>query len=286
MATNKNLIEMLKSVVDDIALSVVKENQPIIMIDNYNWFKESLSLLAKQVNLCDSCLVLLEANMEQEAYLLARSQFNNLLWIKYLCQDCESDEHIKQFFYQPHICQIKQSKMILELINQYGNKLDEKFLDEEFISEIKRSIEENKKILRQENIDERPMSIAKLAKMDSTLFALYLTIYNEGSKFEHSDISKTKLYRKQIIEGFSEEQVYLMDLSKSDEKVWLDVYRTSLLCIFFSFQAIYNKIQTSEDHLLEDNKYAKAMYKMSDFNRILLKLKACNDMLDSMQPIE
>ena len=75
------LTDLLKEITEDIAKYVIKEGQPIILIDEYSWYREVLSLMAKQVNLCDSCILLLENGMEQEAYLLARSQFNNTLWI-------------------------------------------------------------------------------------------------------------------------------------------------------------------------------------------------------------
>ena len=95
------LTDLLKEITEDIAKYVIKEGQPIILIDEYSWYTEVLSLMAKQVNLCDSCILLLENGMEQEAYLLARSQFNNTLWIKYLCEAEEGDNtRFKEFFYQ------------------------------------------------------------------------------------------------------------------------------------------------------------------------------------------
>ena len=89
------LTDLLKEITEDIAKYVIKEGQPIILIDEYSWYTEVLSLMAKQVNLCDSCILLLENGMEQEAYLLARSQFNNALWIKYLCE-AEEGQHKTQ----------------------------------------------------------------------------------------------------------------------------------------------------------------------------------------------
>ena len=86
------LTDLLKKILEDIAKYVIKEGRPIILIDEYSWYREVLSLMAKQVNLCDSCILLLENGMEQEAYLLARSQFNNALWIEYLCGAEEGDD--------------------------------------------------------------------------------------------------------------------------------------------------------------------------------------------------
>ena len=60
------LTDLLKEITEDIAKYVIKEGQPIILIDEYSWYREVLSLMAKQVNLCDSCILLLENGMEQD----------------------------------------------------------------------------------------------------------------------------------------------------------------------------------------------------------------------------
>ena len=110
------MTEMLKKITNDISEKIIKEGSPIILVDEYSWYREVLSLMAKQINLCDSCLLLLENGMEQEAYLLARSQFNNMLWIKYLCYDDAENTRVKEYFYQPHINQILSCKNIKKMI--------------------------------------------------------------------------------------------------------------------------------------------------------------------------
>ena len=61
------LTNLLKEIVDDMSKDVLKEDCPIVFIDKCDWCVCVLSLLAKQVNLCDSCLLLLENGMEGEA---------------------------------------------------------------------------------------------------------------------------------------------------------------------------------------------------------------------------
>ena len=73
------LKNLLKEITEEIAKYVIKEGYPIILIDEYSWYREVLSLIAKQVNLCESCILLLENGIEQEAYLLAKGQFNNAI---------------------------------------------------------------------------------------------------------------------------------------------------------------------------------------------------------------
>lgn len=176
------LTDLLKEITEDIAKYVIKEGQPIILIDEYSWYREVLSLMAKQVNLCDSCILLLENGMEQEAYLLARSQFNNTLWIKYLCEAEEGDNtRLKEFFYQPDINQLRSNQNLKKMIRDFGDTLDERFKGEETITKLNRGSKEIRKILKKENLGESPKSIAELAQQDPILFGMYITLYNEGS---------------------------------------------------------------------------------------------------------
>jgi hypothetical protein len=74
-------------------------------------------LLAKNINLFESCLVLLENNMEQETYILARSQFNNSLWISYLCDD-HNNERTKEYYYEYHISKLLQFRNIQKNVSE------------------------------------------------------------------------------------------------------------------------------------------------------------------------
>ena len=212
------MTEKLKKITNDISEKIIKEGNPIILIDEYSWYREVLSLMAKQINLCDSCLLLLENGMEQEAYLLARSQFNNMLWIKYLCNDDVENTRLKEYFCQPHINQVLSCKNIKKMIEEYGTELDEQLISKKNIQKLDDYISENLQIIKENGINSnKPKSIFELSRQDSLLFGLYITLYNEGSKFEHSDISKTKLYRKPAVEEYDIDQVFVFDLGKSDK---------------------------------------------------------------------
>lgn len=270
------LTDLLKEITEDIAKYVIKEGQPIILIDEYSWYREVLSLMAKQVNLCDSCILLLENGMEQEAYLLARSQFNNTLWIKYLCEAEEGDNtRLKEFFYQPDINQLRSNQNLKKMIRDFGDTLDERFKGEETITKLNRGSKEIRKILKKENLGESPKSIAELAQQDPILFGMYITLYNEGSKFEHSDISTTKLYRKQAAEGYPTDQAFVFDLGKSNKEGWLKVFQYLQMSLFFAFDSICKRVKERESQLFEATPYGKGAYSEEDFNRILLKFNAC-----------
>lgn len=273
------MTNLLKEICSDITKNIIKEGQPIVLIDAFDWYREVLSLFAKQVNLCDSCMLLLENGMEQEAYLLARSQFNNMLWIKYLCEG-EDNSRVKEYFYQPHISQILSNKNFKKMITDFRDELDERFLEAEVMERLERGIEENTQVLNQENIPIKTKSIAELAKQDGILFGMYVTLYNEGSKFEHSDISKTKLYRKQAVEDYNSDRAFIFDLSRSDKECWVSVFRCSFMSMFFAYESLWDRISNKEEQLFWQTEYGRAAYSKEDFQRILLKMAVCQKMLD------
>ena len=276
------LTDVLKNIINDISIYVIKEGHPIIILEGGIWYKEVISLMAKQINLCDSCILLLENGMEQEAYLIARSQFNNMLWIKYICEGA-GDSRIKEYFYQPHINQILTNKNLKKMLEEFGDTLDSQFDINTMLDSLNQSIDENENILRQENIDIKPKSIAKLSKQDSMLFGMYITFYNDGSKFEHSDISKTRKYRKQIIDGYTEDQVFTIDMATSNKEEWLTVFRYSFLSIYLSFESVYNRIDEHEKHMFLDTPVSNATYSKKDFFRIWLELNTCWTMLEDVE---
>lgn len=273
------MTELLHDIIDDIAQNIIKENQPIILLDGFSWYREVLSLLSKQVNLCDSCLLLLENGMEQEGYLLARSQFNNVLWIKYICEDTD-DSRVKEYFYQPHINQIRNCKNLKKLLSEFENEFDDKFKDEK-ISKLNKEIAENEKILSDERIGKnKEKSILELSKQSKEFFATYITLYNEGSKFEHSDISKTKLYRKQVSEDYNSDMIFVFNLSESDKNCWLTVFKYSFLSLLWAFDSIHSRVMNREEQLFWNTSFGNAVYTKEDFIRILLKFSTCQQLLD------
>ena len=273
----------IRDILEDMSKYVVKENTPIIVIDEYSWCVCALSLLAKQINLCDSCVLLLENGMEQEAYLIARSQFNNLLWIKYICED-EDGSRIKEYIYQPNIAQKKQVRKIKDMISQHADEFDERFHDVTFVEKMDNLIADNDRILSEAGVSNlQYKQVFDLAKQNTFLFEMYLTMYNEGSQIEHSDISAVNRYRQKILDEYSDTQIFYMDLSKSDEDVWLKVVGYTLICLFTAFEAFINRINTKEEHLFEGTALSKPMFDKSKFNDIMIKIYACQKFLEELQ---
>lgn len=218
--------------------------------------------------------------MEQEAFILARSQFNNTLWIDYLCNDI-NNKRLKEYFYQPHISMVKYFENIKKLLYDYKRDIKQEYIDKIPIEELNNKLQANKKILKSEGYDINKLhnkSIFALAKQNAMLFGTYIAFYCEASKFEHSDISSTKKYRKKIIEEYSNEQVFTIDLSTSDIELWKVVFNYSLNSYFFGFNAIYEKLQKNQPLYFNED-----AYNLMDFQMIILKFEECRNLLDSLK---
>lgn len=255
---DKELTDGMHKITNNITNVLLKENAGFIVVEDqvgeFQWFIDSLSLMAKQVNLCDSCMLLLENGMEQEAFLLARSQFNNMLWIRYLMHDDEEHSRYKEFIYQPTINQILQDRNLVKLINEFQDDIDDRLKSEGVRHILNSRIESNKKALNDAGITEpKMMSISKLALQEFFSYGYYVTFYNEASKFEHADVSTTKEYRKQILPDYSRNVIFSFDLGKSDKAMWYKVFGYSYEMLFLSYESIANKILNEETQLLDTN---------------------------------
>lgn len=268
---NIEMTNKLRVILNDISVELLKEGVSIIVVENYRLYTEILTLMAKQVNLCESCTTLLENGMEQEAFILARSQFNNMLWIKYLLAD-DDGSRLKEYLYQPLISRMYADKNLLKIL-QNDQLLDEKFKEPLFIENINNRINEAKDIIAQENLEKKPKSISDLAKDDNLLFEMYVTYYHEGSKVEHSDVSVNQNYRKQILEEYPADQIFKIDISTSNKEMWYRVFDFTNMSLFFSYEAIVNKLMLSERQLFENLHIhgTKAMYDEEKLKMILLK---------------
>ncbi len=274
MKDKSKLTNLMKNVLSDISKYLLKEGDSIIVVDDYRVLIETLSLMAKQISLCKSCMLLLDSNAVQESYLLARSQFNNLLWIKYLLGDCNGGR-LNEFIAQPLISQKFKDKQLLELLPQ---------LDTSFVSILtsihggnieelmkNRMTECDRKVSKLGVSSQRNKSILQLAKEEPELYSMYVTMYMEGSKFEHSDISTTSRYRKEILPEYNNTTIFKFVVSDEDGNLWEKVFMYAYMCVFYSYEAIKDRLLVHERHLLQDTAYTKAAYDEEKLKAIDLK---------------
>ena len=276
----KKAISLSRNIQEHLNRDIIKEGEPFIVLESYEWLREVLSLLAKQSNLFEGSIVLLENNMEQEAYVLTRSQFNNMLWISYLCNDSDN-ARVKEYFYQPHITQLIQ----LRNIKRYLRELPE---DTPMLGrfptlgmqKIKQTIKGIEKILKSEGYLTSPLkskSIFDLTEKNPLLHGLYLSFYNEASKFEHSDISTVKKYRNAVVDDVPESVAFTFELNRSEISLWKSVFTYSLQILFQTVNSLYNRIKKQDEHLFNSKLFEEA-----DFSSIILNIKIAVDLIDSI----
>lgn len=280
----KKAISLARQIQEHLNNDILKEGQPIIIMNQYEWLREVLSLLSKQSNLFESCVLLLENNMEQEAYILARSQFNNMLWISYLCKD-NKNERVKEYFYEEHIDKLQQLYNLKKYINNlptdtvYLNEfpnLNQELINSK-INEIKNVLKSEGYVVDAPNKPLRNKRIIDLTEWDTMLLGLYDTFYNEASKYEHSNISTTKSHRQPIVDDISVDVAFVFDLSKSDIRLWKSVFGNSLTILFLSVNSILTRLQNKDKHLFDFEQFNEV-----DFSSVILNIKTTRDILDTI----
>lgn len=280
----QNLISLSRKIQDYVNKVILKEGRPIIIWENYEWLREVLSLLAKQSNLFESCILLLENNMEQEAYILTRSQFNNMLWISYICND-SNNERVKEYFYETHITQLKQYYKLKKYLNNLPedtpqfdkfSSLDLRTIDSN-ISKIKAILKNEGYVVDNPKKPLRNKSIFKLTDKDPLLIGMYISFYNDTSKFEHSDISTVNNYRNSAADDVSTNMAFIFNLSTSNIILWKSVFKHALNILFQSINALYIRIKNSEKHLFE-----LKMFEEADFCSVIISIKDASDIVDSI----
>lgn len=254
------LITMSRSIQDELNENILRDGYKYIICEGGEWFREVITLLVKQSNLFESCILLLESNMEEEAYIIARSQFNNMLWISYLCNH-DNDDGYKEHFYQQHIDQLK----LLENIKKYVKELHENELHNDTsdfkdfnninVSSIEYKIKEIKRILNDEGYGSKykPKSIFSLANNDSIMEGFYLSFYNESSQYEHSNISIMNKRREPFQDDVSSDVAFILNVNKSDIELWKKVFLYSLHTLFYSLECVLDKIQYGNHKVIIDN---------------------------------
>lgn len=274
----KELLGQGRVIEEYVGREVLKEGSPIIILEGYEWIREVLSLLAKNINLFESCLVLLENNMEQEAYILARSQFNNTLWISYLCDDC-NNERTKEYYYEYHISKLLQFRNMQKYVSENEERIKNSGAEMIEESEIEEQITQIETLLSNEGYNVQKIyskSIAKLAKEKPELFGVYISMYCEGSEYEHSNRGKIASFREAIVEEYDTDAVFKLDLGKLDFAIWKQVFNFALLNVFYSIDALHSRIESRDKHLFE-----AGMISEQAIARTLYMIKELTDKLDA-----
>nr|WP_302660447.1 DUF5677 domain-containing protein [uncultured Clostridium sp.] len=245
-------MDLIKEIMPDIEEYFLLNNRGYIILEGYEWFRDIITLYAKQHQLVSATELLLDNNMNEEAFVLARSIITNYFQIGYLLND-KDGRRVKEYQVQPWLNErfkYKQMKKMLE--GDFGKYLKDS--NKEFpieIKEINNKIKEIGKQIKEKgfNVDKPPISVLKMASQSVQYgFELYTLFYLEASKFEHSDIESLNIYKK-AVEEISTNLAFIMDLNSTDTNIKDNIIKVISICYFDSFLQIVQVICNREPQL-------------------------------------
>lgn len=239
--------EYLRDIMPEIQAYIIKNECKHFIGEDYEYFRDVITLYAKQHNLIKSTLLLMENDMNEEAFILARSVINNYFWIGYLLNDDAKRNRLKEYHIQPLINERnKLSNMIKMLKGDFGEKAREKGVKFKFTS--KDLYDRRKRIFKEiesRGFDKRinPVSVSTLAKKcDKQGFDLYSTFYVEASKYEHSDISSLEIYKQNNTNGLYKSNEFVMDLNRTNKELQSMIYSMLVMAYIDSCHKIIREM--------------------------------------------
>lgn len=233
---------------------LLQEGSPIIIQRGFEYLAEVMVLFAKQSNLFESILVLLENNHNEEALILNRSLLNNAFLIHYL-HNKDSGNRFKEYKIQPIKANVKRFKKYKEMLNKGF------FQNVEFIpltiNGIEGKIQELENIIIGAGFINKEggakldlLNVSKMAEEDPVLYSAYAHYYDIGSRYEHSDSISLGIYKKKL-DDLPIEGAFMMDLSRTDIELGQEVLDSSLNLYALTFMRIVEHIENDCQELFE-----------------------------------
>lgn len=263
-----NNYNFLKDIMEKIKKYFLIDGRGYIIMPGYEYFRDVITLYAKQHNLLESTLLLLENNNVSEAYILARSLINNYFLIGYLLNDNKDRTRLKKYHNQPIISSMNQLKNMRKILknNTFKNMTDQDKKNN--LDKVNEKIKVYENLYNENKIKkgEKLLRIVDLAKdCDDKAFALYSSVYSDASKYEHSDITSLDSYKKEIkggkelLDEYSNNTIFVLNMSFIDEKLKEHIFETIEMVYCDTFSKIMNIIFEKEKHLLQNYNVDKLM---------------------------
>ena len=238
--------EFLSIIMPEIEKYFLRNGKGHVILEGYDYIREIITLYAKQHNLVESTLVLIDNKHNEEAYILSRSILNNYFLIGYLIGDDKDRRRLKEYQIQPALAK----KRDLDYIKKNMNRSTFKNLFKK--DEIKQKIKEVTKYIEKQGFSANTnlLSIRNLAKnSDAKGIEFYLTYYNDASKYEHSDISSLEIYKQPIFDDISRNAAFILDMDRTDEELAQKIYNIIIFSYIQPFIKLIDIIISKEPHL-------------------------------------
>ncbi|WP_153731553.1 DUF5677 domain-containing protein [Sporosarcina obsidiansis] len=268
----ESIVAWCKDIIDIVSEHLLLEGQARIIVPGSEHVSEIYVLYAKQTNLFESLLVLLENGHAEEAVIIFRSMLNNGMLINYLSHG-DVQKRYQDYKAQPIKAAIKK-------LNNYKLVLRNNWFENTEVTNPMTREEVNLKIENfktdlinlglidgKGNADTRLLTIRNLALVDVTLFGMYAEYYDLASKYEHSDISSLGVYKKPI-EGTTIDQAYILTLASTDIELDRQLLNLAISIYGLTFIKILEFLQAEYEHMISENSkpaLALLMMQLDDF---------------------
>ncbi|MDP9577975.1 UNVERIFIED_ORG: hypothetical protein J2X74_003835 [Bacillus sp. 1751] len=244
-------IEYAKYIMEEITSTFLKKGRNYVILEGYEYIREVITLYAKQSNLFESTLLLLENNHAEEAYILLRSMLNNSMLIEYLCNDNENRDRYKNYMAQPTKSQLSFFYDVRRAVKQGWLPRDPKLAQR--IGEHKQYLINKGFKYEQEGITYADTSLLKIKPMaleDEVLFGHYIQFYREASQYEHSDFSSLDIYRQPYLDGYSNREAFTLDLSRTSIELGETILSIAVAMYTLTFSRILQHMLNKHTHLI------------------------------------
>lgn len=256
------LRELLNDIMPDIEKYVIKNGTSHIILPEYEYMREVITLYAKQHKLVKSTLTLVDMGNNEEAYILARSILNNYFLIGYLLNDDEDRNRLKKYQIQSYLSKRRHWKKVKQVMKGLKTRWNVT------IDDADRIIAETEEYIVEKgfSVNTSLLSISDIAKnSDEKGMMLYAVYYMDASRYEHSDISTLEIYKQSISDDVSNKDVFTLNLNRTDDKLKKKIYEVIISSYIHPFIKIIDVIENKEPHL-------KQNYNSQKLHEILSKI--------------
>lgn len=274
--SKEDIITWCKEIISAVSEHFLLVDKPHVIILGSEHVSEIYVLFAKQTNLFESLLVLLENNHAEEAFIIFRSMLNNSMLINYLSNG-DVQKRLTNYRAQPIKAAIKK-------LNNYKLALDNNWFENTdvdnpmTVEEITIKINGLKKKLIDSGVtnggkaDTKILTIKSLAEVDALLFSMYAQNYDFASKYEHSDISSLGIYKKPIGD-INVNQAFILTLAETDVELDKQVLNLAISIYGLTFLKLLEFLQPEYEHMIMEDSKPTLAYLMMQLENYISNIK-------------
>ncbi|PET25189.1 DUF5677 domain-containing protein [Bacillus cereus] len=253
---NLDTLQWTKVIISTVIEDFLMNNKPYTVLPDGKIISEMQLLFAKQTNLLESFLILMENNHAEEAVIIFRSILNNAMIIQYLSTG-DTEYRFKNYKAQPLKAAIKKLK-------NYKFVIDKDWFENTdvttpmSIEEVEAKIESIKEELINRGLTNSNgeanlslLNIRNLAESDLLLFSMYAQFYDMASKFEHSDPSCLEIYKEPIDEQTPTEIAYIINLNKTNIELYDEIMFMTISIYGITFVKLLEYIKNNIPDLIQ-----------------------------------